>query len=357
MRRRMSSVYWHDDMPGDVMLINNSGRVVVVSPYDMAQKVSEGFTPYGVVVVPSSHNTYGDGTMGVLSLRNTGYIPFGPYGHDPIFDRFQYEYGFGDDRGWKFATLDTVGPIPTGSANPDYCPLEFTKRIAQNVIVASDYFENGIESCNPSYKYPTFDYAHETSVAPNLFNPDGTMNPLCISNSGNWFLFDYDGFGNTKYIYEKYGSKWNNLYGDNNEYHVFVDVSEGQYPIIEKAVNFDVKGRWYLPGLGEFQYIAANFKKIQSVINSICKIYKDCELILDAYFASTIAATKFRKNNESEDKERDRCTGFWFDCSTSNTSVKEMYYMTSFGDDKNRTLRGRFMCRYSYRDGFKNILD
>lgn len=84
MRRRQLFVYRYNDKPGDVMLINGSGRVIIVPPYD-------GFTPYGVVVVPTSHDTYGDGTMGVMSIKNTGYIPFGPYGHDPVFDRFHFE--------------------------------------------------------------------------------------------------------------------------------------------------------------------------------------------------------------------------------------------------------------------------
>lgn len=64
MRRRQLFVYRYNDKPGDVMLINGSGRVIVVPPYDVAGRVADGFTPYGVVVVPTSHDTYGDGTMG-----------------------------------------------------------------------------------------------------------------------------------------------------------------------------------------------------------------------------------------------------------------------------------------------------
>lgn len=357
MRRRQFSVYRYDDQPGDIMFVNGSGRVVVSPPGDIGKRMGEGFTPYGVVVVPSSHDTYGDGTMGVMSLRNTGYIPFGPYGHDPVFDCFRYEYGF-DRRGWKMAVLDKVGPSHDGGDGSGYCPVELTRRIAQNIVMASDLFTEGMGSCNPSLKYnpEVLKDSDESSVSPNIYNADGTMNPSCVADSGNWFIFDYDGFGNTRRIYERYGSGWNNRYDDNNDYHVQVDVAPGEYPIIERAVNFDVRGRWYLPALGEMQYMVAMYKRIQDTLSIISGRVPGCEPILDAYFDSTIVATSFRKNNETEDKERDRCSGVWFDCSTSNPSISIKYYMTSFGDDKNRTLRGRFMCRYSYRSGFKSML-
>lgn len=69
MRRRQLFVYRYNDKPGDVMLINGSGRVIVVPPYDVAGRVADGFTPYGIVVVPTSHDTYGDGTMGIMSIK------------------------------------------------------------------------------------------------------------------------------------------------------------------------------------------------------------------------------------------------------------------------------------------------
>lgn len=48
--------------------------------------------------------------MGIMSIKNTGYIPFGPYGHDPVFDRFQFEVDKPEGKGQN-AILDNVGPI------------------------------------------------------------------------------------------------------------------------------------------------------------------------------------------------------------------------------------------------------
>lgn len=351
MRRRQLFVYRYNDKPGDVMLINGSGRVVVVPPYDVAGRVADGFTPYGIVVVPTSHDTYGDGTMGVMSIKNTGYIPFGPYGHDPVFDRFQFEVDNPEGKGQN-AILDNVGPIQ--KKDDILCPLQLSRRRCNIIVPATDFITDGIESCNPALKYRNVTRSEEYSVAPNIYNVDGSMNPLCRQNDGNWFIFDYDGFGNTRYIYQTYGSKWSGRYGDGYQYHEKVDVDNGQYPMIEMAVNFDVKGRWYLPGLGEMQYIVARYAKIKESLEIIAR-YSYSEPILDSYMSSTIINTRYLNANDDESMERDRCSGFWFE-NTINSAIPDNSQLTSFGDDKNRTHRGRFMCRYSYRYGFKNML-
>lgn len=54
MRRRQLFVYRYNDKPGDVMLINGSGRVVVVRPYDVAGRVADGFTPYVSLLYPQA---------------------------------------------------------------------------------------------------------------------------------------------------------------------------------------------------------------------------------------------------------------------------------------------------------------
>lgn len=351
MRRRFTSNYSkHDDKPGDVMLINSAGKVVIVHPENILNSINRGYTPYGVVVVPSSHDVYGDGTMGVMSLKNTGYIPFGPYGHDAIFDHLPFNE-------WKmlngnFAVVDNVGPIPKGAENTIYCPLSFSKREVSSITVATDYIKYGNSSCNPEFQYNNYIRNEDFSLAPNIYNEDGSMNPLCKTER-NWVLFDYKGFENTKHIYDSYGSQWSDKWNDNYSYHELVDVEQGEYPIIEKAVNFDIKGRWYVPSIGEFQYIIARYAKIKETLALISQ-YTECEPILDAYFDSTIVNTKFHKKVETDADNRDRCSGFWFD-PAENTTIPKGYSFCSFGDDKNRTLRGRFMCRFSYELGFKSM--
>lgn len=353
MRRRFTSNYSkRDDKPGDVMLINGAGKVVIVHPENMLNSINRGYTPYGVVVVPSSHDVYGDGTMGVMSLKNTGYIPFGPYGHDAIFDHLPFTEWVLNDKG-KMPLFDNVGPIPKGSGETIYCPLSFSKRNIQSVIVATDYIKNGNPSCNPEFQYNNFSRDSDFSIAPNIYNEDGSMNPLCKTER-NWALFDYKGFENTKHIYDAYGSQWSNRYNDNYAYHELINVKQGEYPLIEKAVNFDIKGRWYVPSIGEFQYIVSRYKKIQETLALISQ-HTECELILDSYFDSTIVNTKYHKKTETNANDRDRCSGFWFDPGQKNSNVPEDYSFCSFGDDKNRAHRGRFMCRFSYKSGFKSM--
>lgn len=345
MRRRLTYMHYpkYDDKPGDVMLYNyTTGMAAITSPEDSYSKTLQGYVPYGIVVVPSSHNVYGDGTMGVLCLINTGYMPFGPYERDSVFDYLQFEYDYSNE-GLKTPILDNVGPLPTDKENANYCPIEFTRRIIVNVFAASDFFTDGSDSCNPSFKYnPHPNKNYKDAIVPNIYNIDGTMNPLCVQTSGNRFLFDYNGFENTKRIYDAYGNGWNNRYNDNNSYNESVDVQPGEYPIIERAVNFDIKGRWYLPGSGEMLYIISMYNRIQNTLKLIQSYEPYCELILDAYYDSTIASNKFKKAGETDDKERNRCHGFWFDCSTSNPSIPEKYYMSSFGTEKKQNTTWSF---------------
>ena len=57
--------------PIDIVLYDkNAARLIVVKngSWTAEKYPSEGYTPVGVVVVPASHNVYGDGSCGVMSL-------------------------------------------------------------------------------------------------------------------------------------------------------------------------------------------------------------------------------------------------------------------------------------------------
>ena len=72
----------------------NQELVCVSSSADLSNYPSDSYTPIGIVVVPASHNVYGDGSYGIMSLKSmncdvpsTGstseqYMYWGVYGTD-----------------------------------------------------------------------------------------------------------------------------------------------------------------------------------------------------------------------------------------------------------------------------------
>lgn len=55
---------------GDVVFWDSLNKKFVVIPYNDLDSNLPGFTPIGVVVIPSSHNVYGDHSCGIVSLHN-----------------------------------------------------------------------------------------------------------------------------------------------------------------------------------------------------------------------------------------------------------------------------------------------
>ena len=128
------------EQPGDVVFLDDLGGVVIVPQKELNDLFRwDALTPYGVVVLPSWHNRYSDDTMGIMCLKDTGYMPYGPGGHDSIFDSLPFgEFVLAND-GRYYPILGRVGP-----AVGDFsCPIEFSKRIVQNIYIPSDYFGDG----------------------------------------------------------------------------------------------------------------------------------------------------------------------------------------------------------------------
>lgn len=338
------------EQPGDIVFINDYENVVIAQLKDIGNIVQSGYAPYGVVVLPSWHNRYKDGTVGIMSLKDTGYMPYGPQPHDSLFDSLPFGEFQKDKNGTLIPVLEEVGPHPSSNL---MCPIPLTKGIVQNVHIPNDYFTSGDMSCNstdrynPSRKNDTSDIS---SMQPNIYNADGSGNPVCDTTEKNWFIYDYGGFENTKLIYEKYGDKWDKEYPQSYSYNQAVSLGSHEYPLVKTSVFFDVNGRWYIPGLGEMQYIVSRFSKIQKSLEKIQE-YADCDLLTDSYFTSTILNTKFVKNGITVD----RLAGYWMNASNLS-GLQQKHFFFSWVSDKNCSHRGRFMCRWSRSLGFINML-
>ena len=47
----------------------NQELVCIASSADLSNYPSESYTPVGIVVIPASHDVYGDGSCGIISLK------------------------------------------------------------------------------------------------------------------------------------------------------------------------------------------------------------------------------------------------------------------------------------------------
>ena len=55
---------------GDICLYSKKeNRLLIVSADDIDKCPADKYSPVGVVVVPGSHNVYGDGSCGVMSIK------------------------------------------------------------------------------------------------------------------------------------------------------------------------------------------------------------------------------------------------------------------------------------------------
>lgn len=188
------------------------------------------------------------------------------------------------------------------------------------------------------------------AVQPSVYNLDGSGNPECDTIPDNWFIYDYSGFENTKFIYDKYSKEWKDYRGGFS-YNEIVPVEEGDYPLVKSVIDSDMNGRWYIPGFGEMQYIVSKYQRIQ---DSLTKIQTSgrvtCDLLSDSYFTSTITNTKYDRKGVTSD----RVAGYWMNIDTLD-GIQEGLRLSSWTSNKNFCHRARPMCRYSKKTGFKSI--
>ena len=243
-----------DAVAGDLLCYYNGSLLI----YPQTQ---DGGTPIGVVVVPTSHNVYGDGSCGVMSLAPMNYNTPDIGG---TTEQMMY-YG-------------SVGAV-TNLAKMNSLPI-----IAKDGVVA-----NNIVSTSPIGKLPT-DY-FTTLQNPN--DPDtyynrtdafGTPSPYNADDSRNFqysqtsspstsanALSDFNGKGNTAILTNLVSAQPNwrtdativNEKGSDGK-------CTGYYPAACCCWRFHTvgtkQGDWYLPACGEMGYVLPKFTTIQSGI-------------------------------------------------------------------------------------------
>ena len=224
---------------------------------------TDKYEPIGVVVVPSSHNVYGNGCCGVMSLKEMNYNS-----PDTGSTSYQYMYwgGKGDDLSLpnldQVPTGNTANGIPTGQDNHAYLP--------------SDKFSSiqCVHDTDVSYSLTP---SSANDPAPSPYLTDGSRNPgyyqTSYPSSSHNALADFDGIGNSQVLWDlaTAQSDWKTASSITN------NTDSGYYPAACCCWRYHTEGTsqgdWYLPACGELGYIMPPFNKINEAIGKMLTAY------------------------------------------------------------------------------------
>lgn len=263
---------------GDVCMYRISeGKLIIVNDWDASKYPINKYHPIGVVVIPGSHNVYGDGSCAIMSLVEMDYnnpdigatsntiMRWGNFGVNinglGNYDKMNYVIS-GTNITENITSVGSVGYLP------------------------SDKFS---KVANP-YDIGTY-YNTNSSLSPSPYQNDGSFNPNYsnISLSENNATSDFKGKSNTDILISLAVSQSNWKTADS----IINEGSEGYSPAACCCWRFHTlgtnQGDWYLPAAGELGYIMPRYNKINNSINKLIESYGQIGVTLgtQAYWTST----------------------------------------------------------------------
>ena len=252
----------------DICLCNKSnGKLLIVesAKFTASEYPSDKYSPVGVVVIPGSHDVYGDGSCAVMSLKemnlstpDTGstsrqYICWGQYGTD-ISNMTNY------NKVCYVGSNGTVSQTVQGVTDYAYLP--------------SDKFSN---VQNPYDKDTYFYYNNSNNYIPSPYNEDDTRNPAYYQtsspSSSKNAMSNFNGKGNTTKLINIATSQsgWKTASTITN------NSGSGYSPAACCCWRYHTdgtkQGDWYLPAMGELGYIMPKFNKINQAISTLTTAY------------------------------------------------------------------------------------
>lgn len=263
------------DGDSDVMKIavyyKSNGKFEFIDDYDELD--SETMTPIGIVVVPESHNRYGDGSAGIMSLvgmswktPDTGML--GDVEDNDTTKASAICWGASTGHG---LTGRNKFPMLGSSDGPVYSALQGT--CDKNAMLPSDRWTNGKQCLtDKSTYYFNYDTA-DRYYAPSPYNNERANSLYVVDTGGNPFA-DFSGKTNTETILKnataqigwKTDSEIKNISG-----------TTGYFPMACCCWRFHTEGTeqgdWYLPGMGEVGYVSPKYEKINVAIRKVNEVF------------------------------------------------------------------------------------
>ena len=243
--------------PGIAFDDQKQDKVIIARVKDYS-RLPGSLVPIGVVVVPGTHDVYGDGSCGVISLKEMDYS-------NPSQGASAGRYMYWGVYSTDISTLLNLDQVPVGNTS-NGIPTSQTSQ----AIIPSDRF-SGAQCAHDTDVYY---YSKAYSYAPSPYLTDGSRNPgyyqTTFPSSSNNALADFDGRGNTDKIIAQRGNKDYSSWKPTHD-------TEADYPAASCCDMFYTygtrQGDWYLPSCGELGYIMPPFNKINDTITKIRNAY------------------------------------------------------------------------------------
>ena len=283
---------------GDIAFYDkDNDKVIIVSQsnWSITDCPADKFEPIGVVVVPGTHNVYGDGSCGVMSLKSMNCADPENGSSSNLDGPSNIVRMYWGRTNVDIFNLPNLNLAPTGNTE-DGIPVGQT-----------------VESYLPSDEFSTTQCLHDTDAyyydspyAPSPYLTDGSRNPgyyqTISPSSSNNCLADFDGRGNTDKIITVRGnedySSWKPTYD-----------AEADYPAASCCDMFYTEGTqqgdWYLPACGELGYIMPPFNKINEAITKMRNAYRSSVGVTvstsNRYWSSSEYSNNSARNIDTDD--------------------------------------------------------
>lgn len=254
-------------MACDICLYNKTTQKLLIvksADFSVESYPSENYSPVGVVVIPGSHNVYGDGSCAVMSSKSIN----GGTG--------EYGCSWGPNNP-DISTLNNFVYLPNvfvnNTAGDETSTI--TKQMSEGYF-PSDNITSSFSSSRLKCPHDTdaYYYSSYAYYCPSPYLTDESRNhsyyqtssPSSTSNA----LSDFDGKGNTSKILTVRGEKDYSSWTPSKDYlsdYEAISLCDMHY------TDGTEQGDWYMPSCGELGYMAVKWRSLNTSLTKLSNAY------------------------------------------------------------------------------------
>lgn len=261
---------------------NNKKYIIKLSQWSPSKYPSDIYSPIGIVVIPSLHDVYGDGSCSIVSLK---------YMDIKTPDTGSSIYNSISVGGWDYDIPNLINyKVFNITNNTSDGSINGTTGLTDKDGEFPSDNNSGIMCMHDNVAY----YKGATGkYIPSPYLNDGGINPgyyqkTSPSNAGN-SLSDFNGLGNNEAMISLATQQPNWKTDDS----IIDNYPQGYYAAACCCWRYHTEGTnqgdWYLPAIGELGYFIARFNKILTTANQLSSYYGNVidYSLINAFISST----------------------------------------------------------------------